>query len=115
MDRYIFNCGEGTQRIINEHKMKLTKINNIFFTRTSWKYIGGLPGMAMTLRDNGKSDLGLYGPAHLCDFIHATRFFLHHEKVHFHCAEFTGRDEEKYEDENLTIWPIVLSGEFFYL
>ncbi|XP_078348561.1 zinc phosphodiesterase ELAC protein 2-like [Oculina patagonica] len=107
--RYLFNCGEGTQRIFNEHKLRLTRVNNIFFTRICWEYIGGLPGVTMTLRDNGKSDIGLNGPSNLPHFIHATRFFLYHEKLKFDCVGFTGREGEKYEDENLTIWPVLLN------
>ena len=110
INRYLFNCGEGTQRIFNQHKLRLTRVNNIFFTRLCWEYIGGLPGMAMTLRDNGKSDIGLLGPSNLPQFIHATRFFLFHENLKSDCTEFTGREGEKYEDENLTIWPVLLSG-----
>ena len=66
--------------------------------------------MAMTLRDNGKSDIGLHGPATLSDFIKATRFFLHCEKLKFDCVGFSGEKDEKYEDENLTIWPVVLNS-----
>lgn len=107
--RYLFNCGEGTQRIFNEQKLKLSKINNIFLTRICWEYIGGLPGMAMTLRDNGKSEIRLCGPSNLSDFIHATRFFLYHESLKFDCVGFTGSDGEEFKDENLTIWPVIIN------
>jgi len=63
----------------------------------------------MTLRDNGKSDVGLLGASNLPQFIHATRFFLFHERLKFDCTGFTGREGEKYEDENLTIWPALLN------
>ncbi|CAH3015232.1 unnamed protein product [Porites evermanni] len=108
--RYLFNCGEGTQRIFNEQKLKLSKLNNIFLTRICWEYVGGLPGMAMTLRDNGKSEIKLLGPSNLSDFIHATRFFLYHESLKFDCVGFTGSDGEEYKDENLTIWPVIING-----
>ncbi|KAJ7372606.1 Zinc phosphodiesterase ELAC protein 2 [Desmophyllum pertusum] len=62
----------------------------------------------MTLRDNGKSEIGLNGPNNLSGFIHATRFFLYHERLKFDCVGFTGKVGEKYEDENLTIWPVLL-------
>lgn len=71
--------------------------------------------MAMTLRDNGKSDIGLLGPSNLPQFIHATRFFLFHESLKSDCTEFTGKEGEKYEDENLTIWPVLLSGQCFFI
>lgn len=64
--RYLFNCGEGSQRICcallssalcfwkafhatvvalaAEHKVKLSKINHLFFSSTRWDCIGGLFG-----------------------------------------------------------------------
>lgn len=42
--RYLFNCGEGTQRFCAEHKAKFSKMNTIFFTKLGWDYIGGIPG-----------------------------------------------------------------------
>jgi hypothetical protein len=70
--------------------------------------------MAMTLRDNGRANLGLHGPENIKDFINATRFFLFHEKLHFECVGF-GNDEIQhipvYDDENMTIWPVPLAGD----
>ena len=66
--------------------------------------------MAMTLRDNGKSEIRLNGPSNLSDFIHATRFFLHHESLKFDCTGYNGSDDESYEDENLRIKPVIING-----
>lgn len=62
---YQFNCGEGCQRLANEHKMKLSKLGHIFITRASWDNIGGLPGMALTLQEMGIPQLSVYGPKSL--------------------------------------------------
>ena len=43
--RYLFNVGEGLQRLSIEHKTKITKINHVFITELSHKNIGGLPGI----------------------------------------------------------------------
>ena len=67
--------------------------------------------MVMTLRDNGKSDIRLNGPSSLCDFIHATRFFLYHENLKFDCIEFDGSDRDSYDDENLRIEPVIIEGK----
>ena len=90
----------------------MTKINNIFFTRICWECVGGVSGFAMTLRDNGKSQVKLCGPSNLPDFINATRFFLYHESLDFDCVGFTGNNEEKFEDDNLIIWPVVINGRW---
>ncbi|RXM31516.1 Zinc phosphodiesterase ELAC protein 2 [Acipenser ruthenus] len=39
---YLFNCGEGTQRLMQEHKLKAARLDNIFLTRMSWQNVGGL-------------------------------------------------------------------------
>lgn len=63
--RYMFNCGEGTQRLAYEHKIKLAKLEHLFFTKSSWKNLGGLPGLCLTLRDAGVSNVTLHGPAQI--------------------------------------------------
>lgn len=43
--RYLFNVGEGLQRLSLEYKAKITKIDHIFVTSTQWKNLGGIPGL----------------------------------------------------------------------
>ena len=49
--RYVFNCGEGIQRLFTQRKIKLGKLDTFFLTRYQWSHMGGLPGFGMTLRD----------------------------------------------------------------
>lgn len=81
--RYLFNCGEGTQRLAHEHKTKLTRLEHIFITQRSWKSIGGLPGLSLTVQDAGVSNITLHGPEKLSDVFRAMRKFviLKHLKV----------------------------------
>lgn len=60
--RYLFNCGEGTQRLAHEHKMKLSKLEHVFITHSNWLNIGGLPGLALTVQDVGVPNIELHGP-----------------------------------------------------
>lgn len=46
LDRFMFDCGEGTQRLCTEHKVRLQKVEGIFFTETRTETIFGLPGTA---------------------------------------------------------------------
>ena len=62
---YLFNCGEGSQRLAHEHKLKLGKVEHVFFTSSSWKNVGGLPGVTLTLQDVGCANLHLHGPPRL--------------------------------------------------
>lgn len=74
--RYLFNCGEGTQRLAHEHKTKLTRLEHIFITRTSWSCIGGLPGLSLTIQDAGVPNITLHGPPKLNDLFKAMKNFV---------------------------------------
>ncbi|KAB0794016.1 hypothetical protein PPYR_13636 [Photinus pyralis] len=74
--RYLFNCGEGTQRLAHEHKMKLSKLEHIFVTQSTWSNIGGLPGTALTIQDVGVPQITLHGPDGLDEIFLATRRFV---------------------------------------
>jgi tRNase Z endonuclease len=41
---YIFNCGEGTQRIC-QSRGRMPSNSDIFLTRVNWDVAGGLPGI----------------------------------------------------------------------
>ena len=44
-NRYLFNCGEGTQHLFRDYaKSKFVGLANIFVTRTCWDNMGGLAG-----------------------------------------------------------------------
>ncbi|XP_076460612.1 zinc phosphodiesterase ELAC protein 2-like [Babylonia areolata] len=60
--KYLFNCGEGTQRIATEFKMRLSKMENIFITHKNWDNIGGLLGMGLTLEGMKVPKVIIHGP-----------------------------------------------------
>jgi ribonuclease Z len=66
--RYLFNCGEGAQRLAHEHKMKLSKLEHIFLTYPTWENLGGLPGVALTIQDVGVPEITLHGPEGVVSF-----------------------------------------------
>ncbi|XP_063240467.1 LOW QUALITY PROTEIN: ribonuclease Z, mitochondrial-like [Bacillus rossius redtenbacheri] len=74
--RYLFNVGEGTQRLAHEHKMKLSKLEHIFITTPVWENIGGLPGVALTIQDVGVPQITLHGPPGTNEIFSATRRFV---------------------------------------
>ncbi|KAJ2939219.1 hypothetical protein O0L34_g8533 [Tuta absoluta] len=74
--RYLFNCGEQTQRLAHEHKVKLSRLDHIFVTSKTWKNIGGLPGLSLTLQDVGVPSITLHGPEGLDDLYTATSRFV---------------------------------------
>ncbi|KAI1884252.1 hypothetical protein AGOR_G00224530 [Albula goreensis] len=74
-NRYLFNCGEGTQRLMQEHKVKAARLDNILLTRMNWQNVGGLSGMILTLKDTGVPECVLSGPPQLENFVDAVRVF----------------------------------------
>jgi ribonuclease Z len=50
LNRLLFNCPEGTQRLCVEHKVRLAKTSGIFVTSMDPKAICGLPGIARARR-----------------------------------------------------------------
>ena len=50
-ERYLFGCPEVTQRAFNQSRIKLTKLHNIFLSRSHWDQYGGIPGMLLSLQD----------------------------------------------------------------
>ncbi|KAG9465355.1 hypothetical protein GDO78_018459 [Eleutherodactylus coqui] len=73
--RYLFNCGEGVQRLMHENKMKLSRLDNIFITRMDWANVGGLSGVLLTLRDVGLPNCVISGPPQLKQFLQAIKIY----------------------------------------
>jgi len=111
--RYLFNCGESVQRLCHEHKVKVSKLQDVFVTRVTWDNLGGLPGLAMTLRDIGLAKLGIHGCSSLEGFVSATRLFLSKEKIKLQspeeCTSATLLPDATYSDENVTIKTVELT------
>ncbi|KYN94303.1 tRNA 3'-trailer sequence RNase, putative [Plasmodium reichenowi] len=60
-DITLFNCGENVQRFLNEHKLHLARIKNIFFTKITPESIGGLIGLLLTIDNISDGDITIYG------------------------------------------------------
>ncbi|ONK80061.1 uncharacterized protein A4U43_C01F13400 [Asparagus officinalis] len=78
--RFIFNAGEGLQRFCTEHKIKLSKIDHMFFTRVCSETAGGLPGLLLTLAGIGEEGMSvkIWGPSDLTYLINAMKSFIPH-------------------------------------
>ncbi|CAF3464566.1 unnamed protein product [Rotaria sp. Silwood1] len=67
---YIFNCGEGTQRTLQEKntawEIKFSKTKHLFMTRKSWDTMGGLLGVCISLKDAYLNEITFHAP---CDVI----------------------------------------------
>ncbi|CAH0564098.1 unnamed protein product [Brassicogethes aeneus] len=104
--RYLFNCGEGTQRLAHEHKMKLAKLEHIFVTQPVWKNIGGLPGTALTIQDVGVPQITLHGPKGLEEIFAATKRFVVIRDLKIKMAECT--EHSTFEDNVMVVKYVLL-------
>ncbi|XP_074576785.1 LOW QUALITY PROTEIN: tRNase Z TRZ3, mitochondrial-like [Curcuma longa] len=98
--RFIFNAGEGLQRFCTEHKIKLSKIDHIFFTRVCSETAGGLPGLLLTLAGIGEEGMSvnIWGSSDLNYLVDAMRSFIPNAAV-VHAHSF---GEKLKEDTKVT-------------
>jgi len=60
---WLFDCGEGTQRQIQQADLKLSKLTHIFISHLHGDHIFGLPGLLATRGMLGiKKDIHIFGP-----------------------------------------------------
>jgi len=60
---FLIDCGEGTQVQLRKHKLKFSRINNIFISHLHGDHFYGLIGLISTFALLGrKTDLHVYGP-----------------------------------------------------
>ena len=76
--KFLFNCGEGTQRLCMEYcgGRTLAELAHIFITRKSWDNLGGLPGMYLSIRSAGSPDVTIHGPKGTIDIYHGLKSFI---------------------------------------
>eukprot|EP00088_Acartia_fossae_P014124 TRINITY_DN1752_c0_g1_i12.p1 TRINITY_DN1752_c0_g1~~TRINITY_DN1752_c0_g1_i12.p1 ORF type:complete len:1018 (-),score=227.81 TRINITY_DN1752_c0_g1_i12:101-3154(-) len=104
---YAFNVGEGTQRIAGFVKLEksLNSLRNIFITDRSWKNIGGLPGLCLSMRMYGAHNLEIHGPKGCMDIYQATRNFVNLRN--FNVQE---NSNKQYLDNGIEIEKVILDS-----
>lgn len=74
---YLFNCGEGTQRTLQEKntawEIKFSKTKHLFLTRKSWDTIGGLLGVCISLKEAYLDEINFHAP---CDVVNRDILFF---------------------------------------
>lgn len=70
---YLFNCGEGTQRTLQEKntdwEIKFSKTKHIFLTRKSWDIMGGLLGICISLKEAYLNEITFHAPCDIIDLL----------------------------------------------
>jgi len=89
--KYLFNCGEGTQRVTSQLSIgkALAQLEHVFITSKTWKHLGGLTGVCLSGRAAGAPDITIHGPPGCMDLYQATKGFakLYDFDVHGHSAD----------------------------
>lgn len=68
----LIDCGEGTQTAIRENGLSMKPIDMILFTHFHADHITGLPGLLLTMGNQGRTEkVRLIGPAGLGRCVHA--------------------------------------------
>ncbi|QLL34879.1 hypothetical protein HG536_0H02540 [Torulaspora globosa] len=110
-DRYFFGMlAEGSQRSLTENRIRVSKLQNIFLAgRLDWSAIGGLPGMILTLADQGKDSLTLHYGSDILDYIVSTwRYFVFRFGLSLRTNVM--KDQQVYKDSLLSVKSIVIQG-----
>ncbi|KAM9000937.1 zinc phosphodiesterase ELAC protein 2 isoform X2 [Sarcophilus harrisii] len=108
-NRYLFNCGEGIQRIMQEHKLKVARLDNIFLTRMHWSNVGGLSGMILTLKETGLPKCVLSGPPQLEKYLEAIKVFSGPLKgINLAVRPYSAPE---YKDETMTVFQLPIQND----
>lgn len=116
---YLFNCGDSTQRISNESKIRLSKAKNIFVTSLKANTVGSLAGMMLTLQENNYDiKRTIHGPPGLIQYIKGILSFAWSGEFNF--IEYGNEDfvngnlasttSHCFTDENMKIHILPLSS-----
>ncbi|GJQ10563.1 hypothetical protein GpartN1_g2848.t1 [Galdieria partita] len=113
--RYLFNCGEGTQRLCAEKGLNLFRVDTVFFTQLDALSAGGLFGTLLTLADAGKTSLELFGPTGLARFFTASSSFYRRPSLELSINEigFDALYGNIYQDMNIEVAAVPLVSTFF--
>ena len=71
----LINCGDSTQQICLQLKIKLHKLSCIIITSLSPCHISGLPGIILSLSNLGVERLKIVGPAGIKGYIACMKVF----------------------------------------
>ncbi|KAG7381661.1 Zinc phosphodiesterase ELAC protein 2 [Phytophthora pseudosyringae] len=114
---FLFNVGDGTQRLCMEHHVRLAKLQRVFLTELRSHTVGGLPGMVLTVSDTGKPGLHVHGPPGTNKYLKATRHFLYRPEFKLEASEAppmaveAGKKKAKscYEDDEVVVHAVAVA------
>ncbi|EGG18278.1 hypothetical protein DFA_03772 [Cavenderia fasciculata] len=108
-DRYLFECGEGTQRYVTQrNSFSLAKLNAIFLSSLSWDSVGGVMGSLLTMSDIGTNEVVIYAPVGFSAILQAAKPFLKRSLI-VHVKEVVS--SHQFQDESLRVQILPISNK----
>lgn len=88
-NRYLFGCGEGTQRLLGESRIRFNCIGTILLPGLTWSEVGGLIGASLTMTEMGNKNVRVLGPAGLVDYIKDSYSFILKKDLIYNLNEYS--------------------------
>lgn len=110
--KYLFNCGEGTQRQMLAQKVPMRKVREIF-TTSGWESYGGLGGLLLGITSTeAELSLGIHGPRNIARYLASLRAgqqrgYRYTEQKSLVIEEYHEALPKAFEDPNVIVQPII--------
>jgi len=113
---YLIDCGEGTQVQLRKHKIKFSRINQIFISHLHGDHFFGLIGLISTFSLlNRPNDLHIYGPKGIKEIIllqiKLSKSYTKYN-LFFHELE-SNQSELIFEDDKIAVYTIPLKHRVY--
>lgn len=113
---YLIDCGEGTQVQLRKHKMKFSRINQIFISHLHGDHFFGLIGLISTFSLlNRPNDLHIYGPKGIKEIILLQiKLSKSYTKYNLFFHELESNESELiFEDDKIAVYTIPLKHRVY--
>ncbi|CAN8065667.1 unnamed protein product [Agarophyton chilense] len=114
--RYLFECGDGSQRLFAEYGVKFGRLKGIYLTSVTAPSVGGLFGFILTVADAGKRQLDITAPQGILGLIEAARGFTYRPTLSLKINEIDIESKPETfpitvaEDANVTIQAVPITS-----
>ncbi|WVF65453.1 hypothetical protein IAT40_000181 [Kwoniella sp. CBS 6097] len=111
--RFLFGCGEGTQRAYNQKRLTLKGLSGIFVGSGDAKSRSGLAGVLMTAADAGISKVGISGPPDISHYLSTLRSSVIRDSLNIQMSAYprtasAGEVVEMFRSPNITVSGLAL-------
>ncbi|WWC73000.1 uncharacterized protein I206_106964 [Kwoniella pini CBS 10737] len=111
--RFLFGCGEGTQRAFNQKRTTMKGLSGIFVGSGESRSRAGLAGVLMTAADAGISKVDIVGPPDMSQYLSTLRSSVIRDSITVNMRSYprtssTGELVKLFESPNITVHGIAL-------